>query len=144
MTGISLLDKCMSYSDDLTVENVVKALGVSDYENLNDLLINILDNNSKQCINIIEDIYRSGKDLKQFIKQEIQFILDVCKYLIYNSYEYIQIPNTISLDIYKNYDYSRLLIILDNIINLNTTIKYETNAKTTIEATILLINRKEE
>ena len=144
MTGISLLDKCMSYSDDLTVENVVKALGVSDYANLNNLLINILDNNSKQCINIIEDIYRSGKDLKQFIKQEIQFILDVCKYLIYNSYEYIQIPNTISLDIYKNYDYSRLLIILDNIINLNTTIKYETNAKTTIEATILLINRKEE
>lgn len=139
MTGISLLDKCMSYSDELTVDNVVKALGISDYENLDKLLLNILTNNERMCIDIIESIYRSGKDLKQFLKQEIQFILDVCKYLIYEDYNYIQIPNTIKLDNFKNYDYDIFLNILDEVINLSNNIKYETNPKISIEAKLLLI-----
>lgn len=142
--AISLLDKCLSFDNNLTVENVVKALGVSDYENLDKLLLNILNNNEKLCIDIIEEIYRSGKDLKQFIKQEIQFILDICKYLIYNNYNYIQIPNTISLKQYENYDYDKLLEILDAFINLSNSIKYETNPKITIEARLLLLCKEED
>lgn len=142
--AISLLDKCLSFDNNLTVENVVKALGVSDYENLDKLLEYILTNADKCCIEIIEEIYRSGKDLKQFIKQEIQFVLDVCKYIMYNSYNYIQIPNTISLERYKDYDYDNLLIILDAFINLSNSIKYETNPKITIEARLLLLCKEED
>ena len=43
------------------------------------LLHNILENHIKEAINNIENIYGQGKDLKLFIKQFIQFILDVCK-----------------------------------------------------------------
>ena len=143
MTGISLLDKCMSYSDNLTVKNVVNILGVADYSALHGLLHNILDKQTKETINCIENIYRSGKDLKLFIKQFIQFILDVCKYKIYKSYEYIQIPNTINLEEYNNIDYIELINILDKIIELNTAIKYEANPKILIESNLLLVIRKE-
>ena len=141
--AISLLDKCLSFNTNLTVKNVVNILGVSDYNSLNKLLDLILNKNSKEIITLIEEIYRSGKDLKQFIKQFINFLLDVNKYVIYNSYEYIQIPNTIDLKPYVNVEINYLLDILDGIIKLNTAIKYEANPKILIESNLLLIVRKE-
>lgn len=137
--AISMLDKCISYSNNLTVENVVKALGISDYEALHGLLHNILEKHTKEAINNIENIYRQGKDLKLFIKQFISFILDVCKYQLYNSYEYIQIPNTINLQEYTNVEYNKILNILDTIIKLSNEIKYEQNPKILIESEILLL-----
>lgn len=142
--AISMLDKCLSFIRTLDVANVVKALGISDYEALHGLLHNILENHTKEAINNIENIYNQGKDLKLFIKQFIQFILDVCKYQIYNNYDYIQIPNTINLQEYKNADYNKLLNVLDEIIELNNQIKYEQNPKILIESKILLLCRKED
>ena len=142
--AISMLDKCLSYNHHITVENVVKALGISDYESLNKLLEYILCENGKGCIYIVEEIYKQGKDLKLFIKQFIQFILDVCKYSIYNDYEYIQIPNTIDLKYFLDFNYDKLLNILDKIIELSNQIKYEQNPKILIESKILLLCRKED
>lgn len=137
--AISLMDKCLSFNKKLTVDNVVKALGISDYDNLNKLVEYILCNNSKGCIDIIENIYRNGKDLKQFIKQSIQFVLDISKYLIYESYDYIQIPNTIDLKYYKDFEYDNILDILDMLLDLSNKIKYETNPKISIESKLLII-----
>lgn len=142
--AISMLDKCSSLSKELTVESVVNALGISDYNNLYQLLINILDCEIKQSIEIIEQIYRQGKDLKLFIKQFIQFILDVQKYLLYNSYDYIQIPNTIDLKLFKENDYDRILTVLDNMLELSNAIKYEQNPKVLIESKILMLCKGEE
>ena len=141
--SITMLEKCLGYSKKLTVENVVKALGISDYEALHGLLHNILENHIKEAIGNIENIYGQGKDLKLFIKQFIQFILDVCKYQIYNSYEYIQIPNTINLQEYNNVEYNKLLDILDNIIELSNQIKYEQNPKVLIESKVLMLCKGE-
>ena len=127
--SITMLEKCLGYSKKLTVENVYQ------------LLINILDCEIKESINIIENIYSQGKDLKLFIKQFIQFVLDVCKYQIYNSYEYIQIPNTIEIG--NDIDYDKLLNILDEIIELSNQIKYEQNPKVLIESKILLLCKGE-
>ena len=139
--AISMLDKCISYSNQITVDNVVKALGISDYESLRDLLYFILNPNAKLAVEIVEKIYSQGKDLKLFIKQFIQFVLDVCKYQIYNSYEYIQIPNTIEIG--NNIDYNLLLNILDEIIKLSNQIKYEQNPKVLIESKILMLCKGE-
>ena len=140
--AISNLDKCLSFTKTLDVTSVVNALGISDYENLYQLLMNILDGETKKSIDIIEGIYNSGKDLKLFIKQFIQFILDVEKYLIYNSYDYIQIPNTIDLSIFNIGDDQKLLNLLDIIIDLSNQIKYEQNPRVLIESKILLLDRK--
>lgn len=141
--AISLMDKCLSYNIDLTIENVVKALGISDYENLDKLLWGILTENKKETIEIIEKVYNQGKDLKQFIKQFIQFVLDVCKYDIYNSYDYIQIPNTLDMNNYLSVDYNDLLNILNKIIELQNQIKYEQNPKVLIESQLLLLCKGE-
>ena len=140
--AISMLDKCLSFTNNLTVEKVVKALGISNYSSLNGLLHNLINNKTKEIINNIENTYRSGKDLKLYIKQFINFILDVCKYQIYSSYDYIQIPNTINLDEYNNVPYTELLNILEVIIQLSNGIKYDTNPKVLIESNLILLNKE--
>ena len=140
--AISLLDKCLSFSRNLTLENVINALGVSDYDNLLDMTVALLKNHNEAKLDIIENIYRQGKDLKQFIKQLLHCVIDINKYLIYNSYDYIQIPNTFDLTIYKQCDSTILLELVDMLIKLNAQIKYETNPKVLIESYLLLFNKK--
>lgn len=140
--AISLLDKCLSFSRNLTLENVINALGVSDYDNLLDMTVALLKNHNEAKLDIIENIYRQGKDLKQFTKQLLNCAIDINKYLIYNSYDYIQIPNTFDLTVYKQYDTAILLDLVDMLIKLNTQIKYETNPKVLIESYLLLFNKK--
>ena len=141
--AISMLDKCLSYSNIISVENAVKALGISDYENLDKLLEYLVRLNNKECIEIIENIYIQGKDLKLFIKQFISFILDVSKYQIYSNYDYIQIPDTINLDKFQVVPPNKILNILDEIIELSNNIKYEQNPKILVESKILLLCKGE-
>lgn len=136
--AISNLDKVLSYTHKLTIENVVNALGISDYTNLDKLLTAILKFDDKEFILIIENIYNKGKDLKLFIKQFISFILDTCKYYIYQNYDNIQIPSTIDLKKYMLYDYMKLLSILNLILKISNEIKYEQNPKVIIESEILI------
>lgn len=136
--AISNLDKVLSYTHKLTTENVVKALGISDYDKLDKLLVTILQANSKEFITIIEKVYNSGKDLKLFIKQFISFILDTCKFYIYQNYDNVQVPNTIDLKKYLDYDYTDILTILNLILKINNEIKYEQNPKVIIESQLLV------
>lgn len=140
--AISLLDKCIAFDNNLTVANVVKALGVSDYNNLDKLFSQVLFRNIKETINVIEEVYRNGKDLKQFMKQFIQYILDVAKYQIYRSYDYVQIPNTIDLTKHESVDYEDILRLLDTVVKLNNEIKYDTNPKVIIESRLILFMKK--
>ena len=66
--AISLMDKCLAYSTDLTLENVVAALGTTDYDTmfkLTDYLLQLNgEESTKLALQLIDDMYNSGKDLK--------------------------------------------------------------------------------
>lgn len=141
--AITLLDKCLAYSTDLTLENVVKALGTVDYDIMFDLTDKLSDSRyKKDMISIIEDIHNSGKDLKQFIKQYTHFLLDLQKYAIGCDWTYINIPK---LDTYEKwlsdcgeYEFDQYYNILDCCLRLNTTIKYSSSPKLDIETAFIL------
>lgn len=137
--AITMLDKCIGYSRNITLENVVKALGVVDYELMNTLSTAILCKKSDTVIKIINDIHSSGKDLKVFIKNYTNFVLDLCKYGVTKSYEFLQIPSILKLeDYYSDKDLYYFNDLLRQLIKLNDLIKWDTNPKATIEATLLL------
>ena len=138
--AITMMDKCLSYSDDLTMENVVKALGLNDYSIMFDLNTAVLEDDPDDIIFIIEQIHRQGKDLKIFMKSYMQFLLDVCKYHILGDFKYVNIPNTYEKELQSDGDYekSRLRKLLATVIKLNSDIKWDTSPKTVIQATLLL------
>jgi DNA polymerase-3 subunit gamma/tau len=138
--AITLLDKCIAFSSNLTLESVVEALGTTDYDTLFDLTDAIIDGSADKVIEIVEYIHMSGKDLKQFIKTYITFVLDICKYDITQTFKYLQLPNFYKerLSAYTPSDVDFCQLLLTALIKLNADIKWETNPKVLIESTLMM------
>lgn len=140
--AITLLDKCLAYSSDLTVENVVKALGTVDYDIMFSLTSALGRAENIKVIEIIETIHSNGKDLKQFVKSYIQFILDISKYYLNCEWRYIQIPRLAEyekkLEWFKDFDIDWFMSLLSMLIKLNADIKYSSTAKFDIESALLV------
>lgn len=138
--AISLMDKCLAFSPDLTLENVVSALGTVDYQTMLQLSSDILTKNTKAVIYIVEALHATGKDIKQFVKQYLQFLLDVQKYGVGCDWKYLQIPKLAEceewLEDLKPSDYAVLGDLLDDIIKLNSDIKWSSTAKYDLEAVL--------
>ena len=140
--AITLMDKCLSFGD-LTLENVVQALGVTDYDTMFQLTDAILNTESKKVIEIVENIHAVGKDLKQFVHQYVYFLLDIEKYGVGCPFSLLQVPK---LDDYVKWfeecgdgDFIYLQTVLKQIIQLNANIKYSVYPKADVEATLLLL-----
>ena len=129
--AITMLDKCLDYSAELTLENVVQALGVSDYSMMFDLYNAINGNDQKKVIEIVEDVHAQGKDLKIFVRSFLEFIFDLQKYYITQSYDFITIPKIYKLELRDNRE------LLDVLLKLNNDIKWDTFPKPIIEVTLL-------
>ena len=82
-------------------------------------------------------MYNAGKDVKQFMKDFSKFILEVGKYSLYKNFDYISLPNTLENELEQLIDYS-LFDIMDFVVSLNNQIKWENDAKTLIELSILI------
>lgn len=137
--AITLLDKCLAYSKELTMENVIQALGTVDYEVFFELTDEINMKRADGVIKIIEKVHADGKDLKQFTKDYMAFLLDINKYDILKNFDYLQIPNTYETAM-KNYPqgwYDTCRVLLPAVVRMNYAIKWETQPKVEIEARLL-------
>ena len=140
--AITLLDKCLSLSRTLNLENVLKTIGGEDYSTFI-LFLTALQNKEKEtAITTIENIYNAGKDVKQFMKDFAKFILEVEKYALYGNFDYVNLPNTLENELKQLIDDS-LFNVMDFVVSLNNQIKWENDAKTLIELSILIYCGKE-
>nr|DAR49581.1 MAG TPA: activator clamp loader [Caudoviricetes sp.] len=140
--AITLLDKCLSLSHDLTLENVLKTIGAEDYDTFIEFLDALETREKEIAIRIIEDVYNAGKDVKQFLKDFAKFILEVEKYAIYKNFDYINLPTTLETELEQLIDDS-LFDIMDFIVSINNQIKWDNDPKTLIELSILIYCGKE-
>lgn len=138
--AITLMDKCLSFSSDLTVENVIKALGVADYNTMFDLNNAFFENDKTKLIKIVSDVYSSGMDLKLFIKNYFEFLLDLNVYCLTKDLSMTKIPE-IWVDEMKSYgshEWSVSNNLLTYITDLQSSIKWEQNPKAVIIAKFIL------
>lgn len=139
--SITLLEKALAYDPNVTMDSVTKALGTVDYNTMFDLTDAMCKMDKMSVIEIIENIHRGGLELKQFIKNYNYFVLDLCKYDILKNFEYLQIPNTFGERIkkYTKEDFAFFTSLLNEVINLNSSIKWESTPKPIIESTFILL-----
>ena len=139
--ALALLDKCISYSHSITLDNVLKALELSDIDTFMDLTDAILDKDTKAIIEIIESVFASGEDMKQFMKQYMNFVLDISKYLVCDSLTYTQLPETKEMKEwlrgFKSDELDLVLDLLDKVIEIDSAIKYSNSAKEYIEVQLI-------
>lgn len=136
--AITMLDKCLSYSNDLSIENVTKALGIANYDYLKRMVISFFDPKADgDGLNVINEVYMSGYDLKQFIKALIDFALDIIKYALLGNFSAINCPDTQDMRLFfSNTDFDQFDCrhFLSSLIKLSADIKWDTNPKSRIEA----------
>ena len=102
----------------------------------------IIENKLNESIQLIESVHTSGKDLKQFVKQYIQFLLDIQKYAIGCDWKYISLPRLSQYEEWLKgcgtYEFDRCFELLDCMLKINNKIKYSSVPKCVIETEVLL------
>ena len=142
--AITLLDKCLSYSDTLVLETVVKALGVVDYTWFFQLTEAILTYNPAEALALVDQSYLDGMDLKQLMRLYIKFLVDVYKWYLTKTNQLVHIPIDESyLKTWGDVDYAFIPRLIDFIIKLNGDIKWDSAPKALIEAQLILLCQPE-
>lgn len=132
--AISMLDKVSSLNKEITVDSVVDALGTVNYDMFFDLLEATNTGETGDVLKILQAVHESGKEIKQFLKGYQNFVVDVCKYRLFSSLEYTSIPPTEKTTRRMNYISADVTPDLDFIIQLNNTIKWDSNPLYTSQA----------
>lgn len=144
--AITMLDKCLAYSYDLTIENVSKALGTADSKTMVGLTSSIVVQDIRDIVTIINDLHSQGKDLKLFVRQYTDFVLDLYKAKMLGGLQYTKLPSddwiTETLEGETPEYFDTLLDLLDELIKLVVAIKWDSSPKSVIEATLIMFSRR--
>ena len=144
-TAISYLEKVASYSNSISMQQTLEVLGNFSYEIFFDLINNTIDQNESAVLETLNKIYSSGKNIKLFIDQYIQFCLDISKYLIFKDCNFIQIPQSYEEKIkystaFENAS-SYYTYIINNLLELKNALKQDVINKTTTEIYFIKMSR---
>ena len=144
--SIAYLEKCSNYDYDLSINNVLECLGNFSYDSLFDLTGAILNKDEGFILELIDNYYNAGGDLKLFVEQYLDFVLDLTKYCLFKNMKLLKIPSSLEprctgySDIPNILDFSNYLV--EKMLEVKSAIKYDTNPKTTVEALLLVACRR--
>ena len=139
--AITYLEKCRDYSEEITLDNVLEVLGNFSYDIYFNLVNAIIDNKKDYIINIIEELYNKGNDLKLFLDMFIEFVLDLDKYTLFKSFNIIKIPQTYkdkveyTVNVENATKYYNHLI--DKLLNIKVMLKGDSDMKSSMEIALM-------
>lgn len=150
--AIALLEKAADFSTDLSLNIILDILGDCSYETLFSLLDAIISGGEEQenfILSTIENIFNTGKDLRRFLDQFFMFVIEVSKYANSNHnidmtsfperYQDILDQKFIFSDQNSTKEYYSYL--MRNLLNLKTSLKFDTTVKASIEVGLLELSR---
>lgn len=142
--AISLLDTCLGYKNDLTIDDIDEIIGKTPYDAFFDIMNGVLGKNPAKIIETVEQLHQEGKDLKQFVKELITFVVDLNKIKILDSYEYVSIPSAYHERVQKGMSFIKendidLSEWFSKLSELNNSIRYESNPKALIEGELICL-----
>ena len=141
-SAITLMDKCLSLDNNLTLENVLNVVGTGSYDTFFNMLEGLIEH-TEVPVQTIDETFEAGKDVKIFMKEFAKFVLEVEKYSIYNSFEHITIPQIYEEQLKSIVDKSSSLPdILELVFNINNQVKWDNDPKTLIELMLLIYKEK--
>lgn len=144
--AVVALEKTLSFSKNITVEDVEKVLGVTSYEILFNILDCILSKNQQGLLESLDKLVKSGMDLKLFVKNFLAFVLDINKYVILRQENHPSPMDLTSLpksfeSRMRNYNITfkeALKHLLTTLIQLNSSLKWETDVRPVLETNLLM------
>lgn len=126
--AITMLDKCISYSKNVSEENVVKALGLVDYRTMLDFTYILYESDVPRTIEFLNQLYFDGVDIKQFIKEYFEFVLDTNVFCLTKELSNTKIPSMYENDL-RSLVGKKSKPLLDIVLELNQKLRYEQNPR---------------
>lgn len=123
--AITLLDKALSYSTNITIESLQKSLGLPDYDQYFELLNSIAKKDNEKIVKIINDVYNSGVNFVKWFDGFFSFVTNIVKFIYLQDINQTMIPS-IYQDKIKNYGpaHSALCLKLSNkLVKMNAELK---------------------
>ena len=136
------LDTVLGYTTEITMEAVLDCLGITNYDYLFKIVSSIIKQDATTPMQLIDDLYKQGKDLKLFVKDLSKFILDLCKLELTQDINTTMIPpelKTKCTQLLCKCDLDLLVDIMDAVNKLMDKIKYEQNPKSLIESELIIL-----
>ena len=136
------LDTVLGYTTEITMEAVLDCLGITNYDYLFKIVSSIIKQDATTPMQLIDDLYKQGKDLKLFVKDLSKFVLDLCKLELTQDINTTMIPpelKTKCTQLLCKCDLDLLVDIMDAVNKLMDKIKYEQNPKSLIESELIIL-----
>ena len=144
-SAIAYLEKCASYSEDLSINNVLAALGNYSYDMFFDLVNNLIDGKEAEVLNVISALYDEGSDLKLFVDQFLNFCMDVAKYALFKTTDVTRIPSSMEIYLQNSTNFENAskyyTYVMDKLLQLKIMLKNDNSPRSTIEIVFLQIAR---
>ena len=123
--AITNLDQCLSFSNNITTENVMKALNLPNYDDYFSLLNSIAKKDNEKIVEMINSVYNSGVNFVKWFDGFFSFIINIIKFIYLQDIQQTMIPS-IYLDKIKGYGtaHSALCLKLSNkLVKMNQELK---------------------
>lgn len=140
--AITVLDSCIGQGVEINLEGVMRVLGAPDHERFFTLASAIVKPEPATVIQVVDGVHSSGKDLKEFIKQFTEFIVDMMKFTITTQLTHTNIPSVYFERCTKMCHYvslDRLREWFERLVKLTNDIRYEVNPRARIEGELLCL-----
>lgn len=143
--ALTLLNKVADFTSNIDVNAVLNILGASSFTNFFSLMNNMLDGEEKEVIKDLYLIDEFNLSPKSFVDRCFSLCIDILKYCMFKDLRITKIPqaylpNVEGITNFENpekyYHY-----ILDSLLELKNTIKYESNVKDIITFKFLQMTR---
>lgn len=92
--SLTLLDTALSYSNNITMENVEKSLNLPNYNDYFSLLQSIAKKDNKSIIETISSVYNSGVNFVKWFEGFHSFVINIVKYINIQDINMTMIPST--------------------------------------------------
>ena len=126
--ALSILERCLQDGDSKIDEEKIKDLvGIPKFTYINNITKAIIENNSDNALNAINEVLQEGKDLSNLLWEMIKYVKDILVYKsskatsIYNEEEIKQMA-----ELAEKTQKDRLLTIIYELSNLENDIKFST------------------
>lgn len=144
-TAISMIEKVSSYSSAFDINNSLVVLEVPSYNQMFNLLNNLLDGNETEVLRVLDEVYMSGNSIKDYIEFFMQFCLEVFRYSLFKSMDYISLPVSYESQVKKCLNFSTVdkyyIYLLNKLIDIRKSLRGINNDKCVVSAGLLSIAR---
>lgn len=123
--ALTLLDKALSYSLDITSENLAKALNLPNYDDYFTLLSAYAKKDNTQIATIVHNVYNSGVNFVKWFEGFHSFVINIVKYIFLQDINATMIPSHYA-DKISNYSTAHSAICLrlaNKLVTLNHELK---------------------